>query len=454
MNKIPNIPWMCSLSVKDNNQLKTIKERTPFLRALGAIIHSSQFRRLSHKAQVHLNPNSDFIRTRLTHSLEVSQVGNQLARIMVKNLDIKEYNSDKYTGDFRHDFVDLVTVACLAHDIGQAPFGHAGERKLNLLAENYGAKFEANKQNIRLLLGSEMRKPYDVPYCLVDAIFKYKEGLNSKPEKSGCYESEKENVSIILKNTTLKKIRHPACYLMEAADDIGYLCGDIEDAIKFDLIQKEELTELLNGLPIYDENYNKILKSVLDWEKIVNENWYNPTRLSSYLIKTLIVHCESVINEITQKCDNILDLPQIMYEHIKKNHNKDEAYNILYCISKKSKIKDEVKILKDGLYKKYILKSEKLNETEFFGEKIIEDLWNILMTLKGKDKEQIQKERAFKVLPEHVQNGINNYLIKHKKVHNNVLAMLICDYISGMTDRYAISLWEKTHTPITLKIAA
>lgn len=182
----PVIKWMSVLSVKDDRPLKTVKERTPFLRGYGAIVHSSQFRRLSHKTQVFLNPNFDYVRTRLTHSLEVSQIGRQLAKILCRNIFFKKYAANGIEGDFHIDFEELVATACLAHDIGQAPFGHSGERQLDKLLESYDLQFDANKQNIRLLVGSEARDSLDVPYALVGAVMKYH---NKKifPKKEGAF---------------------------------------------------------------------------------------------------------------------------------------------------------------------------------------------------------------------------------------------------------------------------
>ena len=172
-----NINWMSTMSVRDDKPIKESEHRTAFLTAYGAIIHSSQFRRLSHKAQVRLNPSFDYVRTRLTHSIEASQIGRQLARVFVSQLKDDTYSVIKVdrTSSFKKDFEDLVATACLVHDIGHPPFGHTGEEKLNELMKSYKLCFDANKQNIHLLLGSKFRTAFDVPYCLVDSIMKYKD---------------------------------------------------------------------------------------------------------------------------------------------------------------------------------------------------------------------------------------------------------------------------------------
>ena len=157
--------WMSIKSVKDKNDMREKDCRDPFLKAYGVVIHSSQFRRLSHKTQVYLNTHSDYARTRLTHSIEVSQIGIQLARVFNESI-FKKQNRD-----FKIKFEYLTATTCLAHDIGHPPFGHSGEERLKELAGDVG--FNANKQNVRLLLGSPpFREAFSVPYCLVDAVMK------------------------------------------------------------------------------------------------------------------------------------------------------------------------------------------------------------------------------------------------------------------------------------------
>jgi len=132
---------------------------------------------------------------------------------------------------------------CLAHDIGQAPFGHKGESTLPLLTKQQtGVKFEANKQNVRLLVGSPARKPLEVTCTLVDDIMKYKDKSEFPDKGGGFYPSEKSIVEDIVKETgTGNESRHPACYLMEAADDIAYLAGDTEDALKMEVLKPDHL---------------------------------------------------------------------------------------------------------------------------------------------------------------------------------------------------------------------
>lgn len=443
-------------SVDDDEIMKPELNRNAFLRCYGAIIHSSQFRRLSHKTQVHLNPNFDFVRTRLTHSLEVSQIGRQLARIFINelNLESSEYSTNGIKSDFSRDFEELTATACLSHDIGQAPFGHAGEKKLSNIIEavDSSLRFDANKQNIRLLVGSEARDAYDVPYCLVDSLMKYKNEEMFGGEKGASYEEEKKDIDKILAETGLTTMRHPACSLMEAADDIAYLCGDIEDGIKHKLISKSELLKLLEKIPVLDGSYNCM---AIGWEAIIEDDWVNPQKITNYLIKAFISHCNKTLKAFNLDQTNLDDLPEYFENKIKDCHNNDEKLNLLYCDTDASdNLGQAICELKGIIYKEHILKSPKLNEAEFFSEKILENLFNEFFALKSLSSKEIRKNKLFSLFPSHVQEKVKDLFDNKTKDNDKIFARLIVDYISGMTDRYAIYFWEKINSPQSLKLVS
>ena len=230
-------------------------ERSEFLIDYGTIIHRSQFRRLSNKAQVYLNPFIDYPRTRLTHSIEVEQIGRELSRFFTHKLLDKFNFSNSDQSTFSQDFEDLVAASCLAHDIGQAPFGHRGEKVLKKLMGQSGVSdincFDANKQNIRLLLGNTSRKPYEVTCSLVDAVMKYKSLVFQKETKfPGYYKFEEEPLKKLFSISETHEVRHPACYIMEASDDIAYISSDIQDALKLKLITREEVLNLLENIEL------------------------------------------------------------------------------------------------------------------------------------------------------------------------------------------------------------
>lgn len=291
--------------------------RSPFLRDYGAIIHSSKFRRLSNKTQVYLNPLIDYPRTRLPHSVEVSQVARQLVRAFCELIEQQsKLEYDKRSGcNFDRDFEDLVASAALAHDLGQPPFGHAGERTLAKKTGSSGVIFDANKQNVRLLLGSEAREPLEVSCALVDAVIKYKDiSCFSEGKRPGFYKFEQEAVTrITSENGTGLDKRHPACFLMEAADDIAYIAGDIEDAIKIGLLDHSHFSTQISMLPVLDDDYNL---SSISWNDLLNGP--SAEHISSALLKALISHTIEGLKAALSGV-SLADIPDAMNTFYKKS---------------------------------------------------------------------------------------------------------------------------------------
>ena len=256
------------------------------------IIFSSEFRSLQDKTQVVPLSNEDFVHTRLTHSLEVSVVGRSLGRqvgtkILEKFPDIK----NKY-GYQANDFGAIVAAASLAHDIGNPPFGHSGEKSIGqffisgkgkefskeLSKKQYQdlCDFEGNANGFKILTQSRIGREggLRLSYATLGAFVKYpKESLPIKPtsnvshKKYGFFQTEVDVFSDIAEELGLNKdetgsyIRHPLAYLVEAADDICYTIIDFEDGINLGLIEEEFALEYLINLvrdSINTEKYHKL----------------------------------------------------------------------------------------------------------------------------------------------------------------------------------------------------
>ena len=244
------------------------------------IIFSDSFRSLQDKTQVVPLSKTDFVHTRLTHSLEVSVVGRSLGRIVGKQL-IEKYPELQQLGYQANDFGAIVASACLAHDIGNPPFGHSGEKAIgeyfktgkgtvhkNQLSEKEWQDlidFEGNANGFKIL--TESREGVEgglrLSYATMGAFMKYpKESLPKKPtkhiadKKFGFFQSEKVTfddvandlglISRDLKNSSFS--RHPLAFLVEAADDICYTIIDFEDGINLGLIEEEFALEYLINL--------------------------------------------------------------------------------------------------------------------------------------------------------------------------------------------------------------
>lgn len=247
------------------------------------IIFSSEFRSLQDKTQVIPLSKTDFVHTRLTHSLEVSVVGRSLGRLVGKKiLEKHPYLKEQY-GYKSNDFGAIVAAAALAHDIGNPPFGHSGEKAIGeffitgpgkvfkdkLTAKEYQdlCDFEGNANGFKILTEHKpgKRGGLRLSYAVLGAFTKYpKESLPKKPtkhiadKKYGFFQSEKfafknlaEDLGLTKRGNNKEDLsysRHPLTYLVEAADDICYTIIDFEDGINLGLIKEEFALEYLSKL--------------------------------------------------------------------------------------------------------------------------------------------------------------------------------------------------------------
>ena len=440
---------VCSYrSIKSNDDF--LDERTPFLKDFGTIIYKSQFRRLSNKTQVFLNPEYDFPRTRLTHSIEVEQISREVSRYFAKKIQESfNFETDAEKSCFPGFFEDLVAAVSLSHDIGQAPFGHRGEKTLyNLMKDikhiDKQDYFEANKQNVRLLLGNRSRKPYGVTCALLDSVMKYKSrSFEGKSKYPGYYSFEEKIISQI-KRSTSKEYRNPACYIMEASDDMAYISSDFQDALKLSLIGIDNAISILEDidLPTYKSDLEKS-----SWKEFFSVAFEkdNFEIITTLLIRVML---ESVKKNIDYFVDNlssgihINDLPMLMDKFFSSDNCE---LNILYFGYGK-----QFRLVKDSIYNKHILANKEIARNELLAKKVIEDLWSIMEEQLICDK--YSDSDFFKIIPEHVQNNIK-LAHEDKEIFQKQKYQFLADYISGMTDQYAIYIWNQLFNPSSLKFS-
>lgn len=250
------------------------------------IIFSNAFRSLQDKTQVIPHSKTDFVHTRLTHSLEVSVVGRSIGRLAGEQI-VRKYPELSDLGYTINDFGAIVAAACLCHDIGNPPFGHSGEKAIGDFFQ-YGAgekyrldlepaqwqdliDFEGNANGFHILTDSRpgAEGGLRISYATLGAFMKYpKESLPKKPtndisdKKYGFFQADKnsfidvaESLGLIRKEgSALRYFRHPLTYLVEAADDICYTIIDFEDGINLDWIPEEHALEFL--IKIVKDNIN------------------------------------------------------------------------------------------------------------------------------------------------------------------------------------------------------
>ncbi len=401
------------------------------------IIFSSAFRSLQDKTQVIPLSETDFVHTRLTHSLEVSVVGRTLGR-RVGQILLERHPNLKDLGYTFNDFGAIVAAASVTHDIGNPPFGHSGEKaigeyfktgkglqyKEELTEKEYQdlIDFEGNANGFKILTESRegISGGLRLSYATLGAFMKYPKGsLPKKPtnhivdKKYGFFQSEKESFLDIAQELGLLKksktddisfYRHPLAYLVEAADDICYTIIDFEDGINLGLIDEDYALEYLI----------KLVKNNIDSNKYhsLQHKKDRVSYLRALAISTLI---NEAIEMFLQNEESIL----------KGTFNKSLLDKCKY----EAQINDIIKISVSKIYR-----SKEVVEKEVAGYRIIADLLDVFVTAlnnKAKDTASNYDKLVLNLLPE--EFNVNTTTLYAR-------IMLICSYVSGISDSYAIKI--------------
>lgn len=405
------------------------------------IIFSESFRSLQDKTQVIPLSKTDFVHTRLTHSLEVSVVGRSLGRAVGKAVLEKHPELAKKGYKFS-DFGSIVAAAALAHDIGNPPFGHSGEKAIGeyfksgngkrfkeyLHPKEYQdlVKFEGNANGFKLLTQTQhgIKDGLRLTYATLGTFMKYpKESLPHKPtpkiadKKFGFFQSEKEifqdvadSLGLIKSDAMEEHIRyrrHPLSFLVEAADDICYTLIDFEDGINLGLINEEYALEYLI----------KLVKN-----NIRQDYYHNLTTTTSRVSYLRAL----AINTLVQEAVTIF-----------LKHEEDilagEFHQDLLSKSKyKAQISDIIAISIKKVYN-----SQQVMEKEIAGYKIIETLLEAYT--------QTFEKKARKTDGQYENLIYENFLTDLKfadsKVYENLIN--ICSYLAGLTDGNALRIYQK-----------
>lgn len=332
--------------------------RSDFERDYDRLIFSSPFRRLQNKTQVFPLPGSIFVHNRLTHSLEVSCVGRSLANEIA--IRLHEKHLDKPWRDRLWDISEIVAAACLAHDLGNPPFGHSGEKTIGEFFSKGNGKvfqerltpqqwndlthFEGNANSFRTLVHQfKGRRPggFAMTYSMLASIVKYPYSSRhaGKKGKFGFFTTEKETFEKIATELGMLKLeeerycRHPLVYMVEAADDICYQVMDIEDGHKLKIISTDETIDLLTCF-FTDErkaHMRDVMSHVADPnEKIVYLRSCVVGLLVQECAKTFVEHEDEIMEGRFEGSliDNISSLPREGYKRC-----SDLAFKKLYRAS-------------------------------------------------------------------------------------------------------------------------
>jgi len=411
---------------------------------------------------------SDFFRTRLAHSLEVAQIAKSIAN---------QINEDpKYPRYFQSNKIDLdlVEFAGLAHDLGHPPFGHLGERALNHCMKDDGG-FEGNAQTLRILstlekkecvmgqeLTSEQRLGLNLTYRSYAAILKYDKIIGQKNEHKkitkGYYESEASLVESIKNKVGAsakpQKFKTIECQIMDIADDIAYSTYDFEDALKSGFLSPLDMmnasSDLLEKISI-KINKNTNLKCTADTIikylfALFKDTFEAPAQPESEMTSDEKGNLLNPVNDplvrsriATRIYRSSLELSRngnlrtqltsaLVNEFIKGVEVVlDEAHPTFSQVTLKTDVLLKVEVLKHFSYEAIIM-SPKLKVAEYRGNDIVTEIFQKLAT---------EESKGTSLLPDDCQTLYNESSTEDEKKR------VICDFIAGMTDRYAIEFYER-----------
>lgn len=344
--------------------------RTCFQRDRDRILHTTAFRRLEYKTQVFINYEGDYYRTRLTHTLEVAQIGRSIAVALGAN--------------------EILTEAiCLAHDLGHPAFGHSGEQTLSRLMKDFGG-FDHNKQSLRIVTELERRYPefpgLNLSWEVLEGIVKHEteydiaDARDFNPELRGHLEAQIANI----------------------ADELTYTAHDLDDGLRSGMIT----VDMLQGISLWE-----IVCESIGWKGGILTDMTRHQiirRLIGMTVNDIIQSTEQRLREsLVRSVEELQRLP----------------YNV---VSLSEDMRRRSRELKDFLYKN-LYRHWRVVRMAVKAERIISDLFNAY-----------REEPT--ILPKHVQENISKWGLERT----------ICDYIAGMTDRYAIEEHQKLFDPTRL----
>jgi dGTPase len=343
--------------------------RTAFQRDRDRILHTTAFRRLEYKTQVFINYEGDYYRTRLTHTLEVAQIGRTVARALGAN-------------------EDLLEAISLAHDLGHPPFGHSGEAALARLMVDHGG-FDHNKQSLRIVTMLEKRYPR---FAGLNLTWEVREGIVK-------HESEYDIADATDYTPDLRG--HLEAQIANAADELAYTAHDLDDGLRSEMITPG----MLSGIAL--------------WEILAENSGWRSDELDSLTRHEMIRHLIGLeVTDLVRTTNQKLTASGV--------RSVDELQRLPYNVIDFSEdMHRRNRELKDFLYAK-LYRHHRVVRMAVKAERIIGELFKAY-----------RAEPA--MLPGHVQNLISEHGLERT----------ICDYIAGMTDRFAVEEYQKLFEPLT-----
>ena len=341
--------------------------RTAFQRDRDRILHTTAFRRLEFKTQVFINYEGDYFRTRLTHTLEVAQMGRTISRALGAN-------------------EDLIEAICLAHDLGHPPFGHAGEAALARLMKDHGG-FDHNKQSLRIVTELEQRYP---EFPGLNLTWEVREGIVK-------HESEYDHADAAAYTPELRG--NLETQITNVADELAYTSHDLDDGLRSGMLTPQ----MLDGIALWG-----VLAETFNWHGLILEDMTRHGMIRHLIgmeITDLLAATDVRLGE--SKARSPLDIQKLSYNVTGFSENMQRRNRELM----------------DFLYT-HLYRQHRVVRMQVKAERTVTDLFNAYA-----------EEPS--ILPDHVQQFINK----------RGLERTICDYIAGMTDRYALDEHQKLFDP-------
>ncbi len=397
--------------------------RSPFQIDRDRVLHTPTFRRLQNKTQVFWSGEYDFYRTRLTHSLEVAQIGKSICHWL------RSLPDGPLSPDFFID-PDLVEAVCLSHDLGHPPFGHAGERTLNHLTRDLGG-FEGNAQTLRLIterIFSAKRTGMDPTRAFLDGILKYKSLWSelrtlhgTPPEHHFIYDDQQSHLDWAMGGFDFPLELPPGkardsfksieCQIMDWADDTAYSLNDLSDSVRAGFLTLERI-EAWAGKHGHATGEGTPLGDLMRAIRSRKVDPFVGKRIGRYIQATRLETDVNFLSALTQRYHHRLII--------------DPA------------IKAECSVFKKLAFEVVFL-STQLKQLEHKGSRMLRQLWEVLGeryitggTIDGQD---------FQLLPADAAEEITAEADPAKR------ARLVCDFLAGMTDGYAARTYKRLFSP-------
>ena len=396
--------------------------RTPFQIDRDRVLHTPTFRRLQNKTQVFWSGEYDFYRTRLTHSLEVAQIGKSICSWLLR------MDGSPLSESFHID-ADLIEAICLSHDLGHPPFGHAGERTLNHLMAAHGG-FEGNAQTLRLLterIFSARHTGMDPSRAFLDGILKYKTlwselaSAGSPPKNHFIYDSQHTFLDWALGGRDFPMELTPGksrdsfksieCQIMDWADDTAYSLNDLSDSVRAGFLHIEKI-EAWAGRNQVDHGPGTSLGELIHAIRNRRVDPFIGKRIGKYIRSASL-----------EQDSNFLSGTSNRYK---------------YRLVVDADISEESALFKKLAFDVVFL-SPQLKQLEHKGSRMLRQLWELLET------RYVRGERIdgqdFQLLPAETVSEIES------APDANSRARLVCDYLAGMTDGYAARTYKRLFSP-------